>query len=883
MEPVFEHFLKKECSFGLNVYAIMEHKPELVRRLVPMSYNYKEGAWQKIPSRIQGVNGNTGEVYFRGKREGEKKYLQPKRGMGYPQRLAEYAPDAINNLDNNINLKQEIDILKKRSCDWSFGLALGEGVLAIDCDVNDAALSEKIFGAVRGILGEFPVRVRENSPARWASVFICEGYNSEQIKNINFGGEVVEFLAEGRGLVVSGFHTSGAKYYWINGGLQDVTTITPTQLLSVRQALEGLGGGVRRPGRPRKEVNTYEKGNVILYDWDGSPDDLYTLDNIINYEVTLEVYKWRRFVQYLESHPQKISSSIDAETGDNMLFFPCPNASEHSGRTGERDFCLYYPKLYTSRGVSPDAFDSNGQLKIRFHCFHAHCDEKSVNEMLEGFWANYRPSVPERLRKWANVTSKSCVMKQQNGNSKPVRWLAFRGYQCEPDPSLIAMSDCNFVQFEIAFDTFNSERVYRTQRCAAWSRWDDNTPAKIAALLNRAGFRSIDYKKIENAFRAQESYLKINTFREFLCEKRRKLGGWDGVSRVAKIFDTVFHAVDGDTIYHATAWHEDVALYFFTALWARATCGAVFNESGALVDSGIGLDGDSGIQADSVLVLVGAQGLHKSQACKTLALAPDYFTDALTFEGSDADRVRKERGKVIVELAEAGEWGRKGVNFFKAWSSRTRNRVVPKFKEYEVDMPRTALPVVTTNDDDILQDATGERRKYIIPVGMIDLDELQRIVWQLWMEAEFLYKTYNGVIWKPAHDYYTSMYTPSHAGFRREDTWEQSLLSYIERVESGIEHIGRTERATVTEEGAVTVARLSDGGYLIGGLLAMIGVPMSQRDARAQQRVQRILKAWGWESRKAPRTLCGGAQWRAWYMPEGFLKKEQKDVQDLSF
>ena len=424
--------------------------------------------------------------------------------------------------------------------------------------------------------------------------------------------------------------------------------------------------------------------------------------------------------------------------------------------------------------------------------------------------------------------------------------------------------------------------LQQRQPGASWSRWDDNTPAKIAALLNRAGFRTIDYKKIENAFRTQESYLKVNTFREFICEKRRTLGGWDGVSRIATVFDTVFHAVEGDSIYHATAWHENVALYFFTALWARATGGAVFDGTGALVDSGLGLDGDGGIQADSVLILFGAQGVHKSQACKALALSPEFFTDALTFEGSDADRVRKERGKVIVELAEAGEWGRKGVNFFKAWSSRSRNRVVPKFKEYEVDMPRTSVAVVTTNDDDILQDTTGERRKYIIPVGMIDIEALQKIVWQLWMEAEYLYRTYKGVIWRPAHEYYTAMYSPSHTGFRREDAWEQSLRSYIERVERGAERSERIERVELTEVGSVTVARLSDGGYLIGGLLAMLGIPMSQRDARAQQRVQRILKAWGWESRKAPRTLCGGAQWRAWYMPEGFLDKRKEEL-DLQF
>ena len=882
MEPTFEHFLSYDCVFGLDIDAVVSDQPELVRRLVPMSY--KDGAWQKIPSRIQGVNGKTGEVYFRGKREGEKIYLTPRRGAGYPQRLSEYALDAIYNLDNNISLKQEINVIKKRSRDWSFGLALGEGVIAIDCDVNDVALSEKIYHAVHDVLGDFPVRVRENSPARWASVYICKGGEPRLLKNINFGKDVVEFLAEGRGLVVSGYHTSGAKYFWMNGGLQDVITISSDQLLSVRQALEELGGGVRRPGRPPKDTNTVTKGNIILYEWGGSPADLYTLDNVINYEATLEVYKWRRFVQYLESHPQKISSSIDAATGDNMLFFPCPNASEHSGTTGERDFCIYYPKLYSTSGIDPGAFDSNGRLHLRFHCFHAHCEEKSIDEMLEGFWQNYIPSVPERLFSWANVASKSCVTKQANGKSKTVQWLAFRGYQCEPEPTLIAMSDYNFVQFELAYDTFRSERVYRTQHGAAWSRWDDTSTAKIAALLNRAGFRAIDYKKIEMAFRTQESKLQINTFRNYICEKRRTLGGWDGVSRVAKVFEDIFHAVEGDTIYHNKSWHENVALYFFTALWARATSGAVFDKRGDLVDSGLELDGDGGIQADSVLVLYGDQGVHKSQACKALSLCPDFFTDALTFEGSDADLVRKERGKVLVELAEAGEWGRKGINFFKRWTSRSRNRVIPKFKEYEVDMVRTSMPVVTTNDDDILQDISGERRKYIVPVGMIDIEALQKVVWQLWMEAEYLYKTYKGVIWRPAHEYYTSMYKTACTGFRREDAWEQSLRSYIERVEGKLERSERTERVDISEVGCVTVARLRDGGYLIGGLLAMLGIPMSQRDARAHQRVQRILRSWGWESHRASRLESSdGRQQRAWYMPDGFLMKPPKEELDLQF
>lgn len=865
MIPKFEHFLRSDPSFGLNIDAILQKKPVLARRIVPMSY--RDGAWQKIPSRIQGVNRKTGEVYFRGRLEGEKIYLSPKRGSGYPQRLAEYSPNAIYDLDNNVNLKQEINIIKKRSLDWSFGLALGEGLFAIDCDVDDAVLSEQIYNVIRSILGEFPVRIRENSSSRWASVFICDGYAPDALKNIKFGNEVVEFLAEGCGLVVSGYHTSGAKYFWMNGGVQDAITISPEQLLSVRQAIEGLGGSVRRPGRPRREAKLGVKGNVILYDWGGSPSDLYTLDNRVNYSATLEVYKWRRFVQYLESHPQKISSSVDAATGDNMLFFPCPNASEHSGMTGNRDFCIYYPQIYTSGGISPNAFDYDGRLRIRFHCFHSHCEGKSVDEMLEYFWKDYIPSIQERLYPWANVISKSCVIKLQNGESKSVQWLAFRGYHCEPEPSLIAMTDFNFVRFELAHDLFKSERVYRTQRSSAWCRWDDNTAAKIAALLNHAGFRTIDYKKIEMAFRAQESYMQINTFRNYICENRRKFGGWDGVPRISKVFDDIFHAVEGDTIYHNVAWHEHVALYFFTALWARATSGAVFNERGELVDGGFDLDGDGGIQADSVLVLYGDQGVHKSQACKVLALCSEYFTDALTFEGSDADLVRKERGKVLVELAEAGEWGRKGINFFKRWTSRSRNRMIPKFKEYEVDMVRTSMPVVTTNDDDILQDTTGERRKYIIPVGVIDIEALRRVVWQLWMEAEFLYKTYNGVIWRPAHEYYTMMYTPLNAGFRREDAWEDSLRAGIafklKQVEFGETHVNDLN-------GGKQIVILSDGGYIIAGLLALLGVPVVQRDVKASQHIQRILRSWGWIPRKASRTVGGGVQIRAWYPPDGW-------------
>lgn len=110
------------------------------------------------------------------------------------------------------------------------------------------------------------------------------------------------------------------------------------------------------------------------------------------------------------------------------------------------------------------------------------------------------------------------------------------------------------------------------------------------------------------------------------------------------------------------------------------------------------------------------------------------------------------RGKLVGEIAELrGLRGLRGrsAEANKAWVSSAFEEWTPKYKEYAIKLYRRLLFVGTTNDDEILDDPTGERRWLPFRSGQPALAEIRRDHAQLWAEARERFRR-DGLLWRDA-------------------------------------------------------------------------------------------------------------------------------------
>lgn len=141
-----------------------------------------------------------------------------------------------------------------------------------------------------------------------------------------------------------------------------------------------------------------------------------------------------------------------------------------------------------------------------------------------------------------------------------------------------------------------------------------------------------------------------------------------------------------------------------------------------------------GCKFDHMMILEGAQELGKSTCIRRLAGDP-WFTDSLPAALDGKDAAIALQGVWIVEFAEIEQLIRADVETIKAFLSRLVERYRPPYGRQMVERPRQFIPIGTTNSDDYLRDATGNRRFWPIRCQFADVEKLLAIREQLWAEA----------------------------------------------------------------------------------------------------------------------------------------------------
>ncbi|MFV3015490.1 VapE domain-containing protein, partial [Pseudomonas sp. KHB2.9] len=247
-----------------------------------------------------------------------------------------------------------------------------------------------------------------------------------------------------------------------------------------------------------------------------------------------------------------------------------------------------------------------------------------------------------------------------------------------------------------------------------------------------------------------------------------------------------------------------------------------------------------GCKADSVMILEGGQGAGKSTAMGVLG--GEWFMDT-PFALGDKDSFQAIRGKWIVELGELDSFNKAESTKAKQFFSASTDTYRESYGRRTNDVPRQCVFVGTTNQEEYLKDATGNRRYWPVFCNKVDLDQLREIRDQLWAEALFCFEA--GDIWWVNKDE-SKMFAEAQDERFVVDEWEGPILAWMEESQIG-------ETATGNE--ILTQALKLDFGHW--------GKP-------EQMRVGAIMHRLGWRKRRMPALPKSGVRPWAYEKPAGW-------------
>lgn len=155
---------------------------------------------------------------------------------------------------------------------------------------------------------------------------------------------------------------------------------------------------------------------------------------------------------------------------------------------------------------------------------------------------------------------------------------------------------------------------------------------------------------------------------------------------------------------------------------------------------------DPGCKFDHVLIFEGAQGIGKSTIFRVLAY-DFWFTDNLTIGLDPKEVIELTRGKLICELAELTNIGKRDVEAMKTFVTRQSDEARLAYGRETAEVPRQFVLGATTNRSRYLRDETGDRRFWMVETHgvvdtgvpdlplMLDASGLIEVREQLWAEA----------------------------------------------------------------------------------------------------------------------------------------------------
>jgi len=177
-----------------------------------------------------------------------------------------------------------------------------------------------------------------------------------------------------------------------------------------------------------------------------------------------------------------------------------------------------------------------------------------------------------------------------------------------------------------------------------------------------------------------------------------------------------------------------------------------------------------------MLIIKGEQGLKKSTAFRQLAYP--FFTDNAIRMG-DKDSLMAMQLVWIAESAELESLNKSETTQIKQFLSAQEDMFRPPYGSQLIRAKRHAVNVGTTNPDEFLKDATGDRRFWPLEVKVVNEEILASQRLQLCAEA--LHRLNEGERYWPSKDEERDLVFPEHEPFKRTDAWEDLIDAYVNR------------------------------------------------------------------------------------------------------
>lgn len=217
-----------------------------------------------------------------------------------------------------------------------------------------------------------------------------------------------------------------------------------------------------------------------------------------------------------------------------------------------------------------------------------------------------------------------------------------------------------------------------------------------------------------------------------------------------------------------------------------------------------------GCKADTILVLYGKQGIFKSTFINAL-FSPWYRDQMPELNGRDASHALE--GYWGIELGELDKLQRLESSTIKDFLSRQTDKYRQFGNGDKVEAPRQCIFIGSTNEEDFLRDATGNRRYQILKIERpIRLDLLQKD--QVWAAAYALAKQ-DYPHWPDAA--LESKIDEKRREFVQGDAWDGSVEQFLQ----GKEFVTRDEVYKSIE--TTTSARDNRGLMRITNILKRLG------------------------------------------------------------
>ena len=254
--------------------------------------------------------------------------------------------------------------------------------------------------------------------------------------------------------------------------------------------------------------------------------------------------------------------------------------------------------------------------------------------------------------------------------------------------------------------------------------------------------------KVDSALALHSKRHSFNEVKDYLTGLR-----WDSKPRLDTLFIDYFGSAD-------TPYTRAVTRKAFTAAVARAM--------------------NPGTKFDVMTVISGKQGIGKSTLLRKMSCG--WFTDSIrSFEGKEASEL--VQGVWIVEISELEAFRRVDINRVKQFLSQQADRFRAAYGRHVQECPRCCVFFGTTNNQEYLQDKTGNRRFWPIDTGIQApiksvFTDLDREVDQIWAEAYTRWQMGETLYLGPDLEHLAQAEQEAH---REHSTQEGIILDFLEQ------------------------------------------------------------------------------------------------------